>query len=180
MVEPFRVFLVLFTQAKYDRALLRGVARYARLHGPWVFYLSGEIPLRHVPQMEAIDRITIPREQLLGKRHKLSLPNLSQWRATGVIGRIQTPEIAGEILRLKLPLIAMELSAEQLQSKSLMAEVSEIRTNSAEAGRLAASIFWNADSSALPIAVIRAGSGRMPARGFLRASPESLLCLRGL
>jgi LacI family transcriptional regulator len=66
------------------------------------------------------------------------LPNLSQWKATGVIGRIQTPEIAVELLRSKLPLITMDLSAEQLQSKSPLAKFSEIRPNSQAAGRLAA------------------------------------------
>jgi LacI family transcriptional regulator len=138
MIEPYRVFLLLFSQAKYDRALLRGVARFARLHGPWVFSLSGEDPQIHMPQMEAVNTVTIPMEQVMGKSRRLSLPNLLRWKATGVIGRIQTPEIAAEILQSKLPLITMDLSAEQLQSKNPLAKFSEIRPNSQAAGRLAA------------------------------------------
>jgi LacI family transcriptional regulator len=141
MAQPYRVVLLLLTYAKYDRALLRGVARYARLHGPWAFFLSGEDPLVPMPQMEAVSAFTFPLEHLTGTRRKLLLPNLSRWRATGIIGRIQTPEIANEVLRSQLPLITMDLSAEQLQPNSPLSKTSEIRPNSLAAGRLAAEHF---------------------------------------
>jgi LacI family transcriptional regulator len=141
MAQPYRVVLLLFTYAQYDRALLRGVARFARLHGPWVFYLSGEDPLVPLPQVEAVSAFIFPLEHLTGGHRKLLLPNLSQWRATGIIGRIQTPEIAAEVLRSKLPLITMDLSAEQLQPNSPLSRISEIRPNSQAAGRLAAEHF---------------------------------------
>jgi LacI family transcriptional regulator len=140
-MQPYRVVLLLFTYAKYDRALLQGIARFARLHGSWAFFLSGEDPLVPMPQMESVSAITFPLEHPTGRRQKLLLPNLSQWRATGIIGRIQTPEIAKEVLRAKLPLITMDLSAEQLQSKNPLSKASEIRPNSLAAGRMAAEHF---------------------------------------
>ncbi|MBN2579156.1 MAG: DNA-binding transcriptional regulator [Pirellulales bacterium] len=141
MAQPYRIVLLLFTYAKYDRALLRGVARYARLHGPWAFYLSGEDPLVPLPQVEAFSVVTLPPEHLMGRRRKLLLPNLSRWRATGIIGRIQTAEITSEVLRSELPLITMDLSAEQLQPENPLSKTSEIRPDSPAAGRLAAEHF---------------------------------------
>jgi LacI family transcriptional regulator len=141
MFEPYRVVLLLFTEAKYDRALLRGVARYARLCGPWLFYLSSEDPRLAVPQLEAFNSIALPRRPAADGRRKGLLHNLDQWRATGVIGRIQTAETAGQLLRSKLPLITMDLSAQQLRPKSPLSKVSEIRPDSTAAGRLAAEHF---------------------------------------
>ena len=39
-----RVVLLMSPGVGYDRGLLRGIARYARNHGPWVFFLAGDQP----------------------------------------------------------------------------------------------------------------------------------------
>jgi LacI family transcriptional regulator len=141
MSEPYRVVLLLFTCAKYDRALLRGVARYARLYGPWVFYLSSEDLRISLPLLEAFSLTEIPGKHSTGKQRKTSLPDLTEWRGTGIIGRVQTAEAAGQVLRSKLPLITMDLSTEQLRPSSPLSRVSEIRPDSVAAGRLAAEHF---------------------------------------
>jgi LacI family transcriptional regulator len=38
MAKIRRVVLLIVTSREYDRALLRGIARYSRLHGPWTFF----------------------------------------------------------------------------------------------------------------------------------------------
>ncbi len=43
------VALLVETARSYGRAVLRGVCDYARLHGPWVFHLPTELPIRSVP-----------------------------------------------------------------------------------------------------------------------------------
>jgi len=57
-----KVILLVETSREYGRALLRGIARYSRLHGPWAFY-----------------RETGGLEQ--------AIPRLKDWGANGVITR---------------------------------------------------------------------------------------------
>ena len=51
MTDMPRVVLLMHPFAGYDRGLLEGIARYAQLHGPWVFCLAGEHP--EVPILES-------------------------------------------------------------------------------------------------------------------------------
>ena len=51
MTDMPRVVLLMHPFAGYDRGLLEGIARYAQLHGPWVFCLAGEHP--EVPMLES-------------------------------------------------------------------------------------------------------------------------------
>jgi len=61
-----RVALLIETSPEYGRDVLRGVMRYARLHGHWAFHITpGDF-------MQAV-------------------PKVKQWGGTGVIARIETP-----------------------------------------------------------------------------------------
>src|SRR5258708_1361315 len=40
MARPPKVALLIETSSSYGRGLLRGISRYARLHGPWSFFLE--------------------------------------------------------------------------------------------------------------------------------------------
>ena len=51
MTSTPRVVLLMHPFAGYDRGLLEGIARYAQLHGPWVFCVAGEH--RGVPMPES-------------------------------------------------------------------------------------------------------------------------------
>jgi LacI family transcriptional regulator len=66
---------------------------------------------------------------------------LRDLRATGFIGRVQSPQIEKTLLKSRLPVVALDLSEEQLTSPELMSRVSEIIPNSHKAGRLAAEHF---------------------------------------
>ena len=90
MARTPKVALLIETSRGYGRALLRGIVRYARLHGPWGFYVTpGDF------------------EQVL--------PRMRSWGGTGIIARIETPEVARAILDSGLPTIALDLSADQLR-----------------------------------------------------------------
>ena len=108
-----RVALLVETSLGYGRALLRGVMRYARLHGPWAFYLQP------------------------GDLHQL-LPKMEEWGGTGIIARIETSEVARAVLAARLPTIALDLNQEQLDPKNPLSRLSEVRPDSHKAGRLAA------------------------------------------
>ncbi len=58
-----KIALLIETARGYGRALLRGVVRYGRLHGPWGFYVT-------------------PGDFAQG------LPQMRLWGGTGIIARI--------------------------------------------------------------------------------------------
>ena len=108
-----RVALLIETARGYGRDVLRGVVRYARLHGPWSFYLTpGDF--------------------------KQAVPKIKQWGGTGIIARIETPEIGKALLATKLPLVALDLSQSQLKPGSPFRRCSELSSDSRRAAQLAA------------------------------------------
>ncbi len=108
-----RVALLIETSREYGREVLRGVMRYARLHGPWAFYITpGDF-------MQAV-------------------PKIKQWGGTGIIARIETPAVGKALLATKLPIVAMDLNVAQLGSGSLLSRCSELSSDSSHAAELAA------------------------------------------
>lgn len=107
------VVLLIETARGYGRDLLRGIVRYARLHGPWAFHITpGDF--------------------------KQAVPRITQWGGTGIIARIETPEIGRALLATRLPLIALDLSEPQRTPPSPLAAVSEVSSDSRRAAQLAA------------------------------------------
>jgi len=134
-----RIALLMSSSAGYERGLLRGIARYGRQHGPWVFLLAGTQP--GIPVSDAT--ITKPRtkpartKNVSGGRRCPSC-NLRELGVTGIIGRLHSPRTADAVLASGLPAIAMDLTDEQLLPSSPLSRLSEIRPDSPKAGRLAA------------------------------------------
>lgn len=113
MAEPRKVALLIETARGYGRGVLRGVVRYASLHGNWSFYITpGDL------------------EQ--------ALPAMRQWGGTGILARISTPRIAAAILKSGLPTVALDLSESQLAPENPLSRLSELVTDSEQAGRLGA------------------------------------------
>jgi LacI family transcriptional regulator len=83
MGAPFRVAVLLDTASSYGRGLVRGVARYARLRGPWSFFIAPEAPGR------ALDR-------------------LRGWRAQGVIARVRSRAQRDAIAELRVPALDLD------------------------------------------------------------------------
>lgn len=113
MSETPKVALLIETARGYGRQMLRGIVRYARLHGPWGFYVTpGDF------------------EQ--------ALPKMQQWGGTGIIARIETSQIAKAILDSGLPTIALDLSEQELKPPHPLSRFSEVSSDSAGAARMAA------------------------------------------
>lgn len=108
-----RVALLVETSLGYGRRFLRGVNRYARLHGPWGFYIT-PADLRQV------------------------LPRMAEWGGTGIIARLETPQLAKAVLATGLPTIALDLTYRQQAAGSRLACAHEVRPDSLAAGKLAA------------------------------------------
>ena len=95
------------------RALFRGIVRYSRLHGPWAFYVTpGDF------------------EQVL--------PRIKSWGGTGIIARIETPEVARAILASGLPAIALDLSEDETRAGHPLGTLSEVASDSHSTARMAA------------------------------------------
>lgn len=108
-----KVALLIETSREYGRGVLRGIVRYARLHGPWAFYVTpGDL------------------EQ--------ALPEMKHWGGTGIISRIETPRVAQAILATGLPVVALDLSEKQLAEGNPLSQIPELVTDSYHAAQLAA------------------------------------------
>jgi len=84
MRRLIRVILVVDTAREYERGLLRGIAKYAQLHGPWTFLKK-------------------PAYYLQSTKAGLSIPQLRNFQADGII-TCEGPLIQ-RILELNVPTI---------------------------------------------------------------------------
>src|SRR3954470_2593745 len=85
MVRMPKVALLVETSSSYGRGLLRGIARYAREHGPWSFFLEpggqGEVP-----------------------------PPLRGWGVDGVITLLRTRKQARRLLATRIPVVDLDFT----------------------------------------------------------------------
>lgn len=87
-----KVMLLIESSRAYERALLRGIARYSRLHGPWIFFREppfwGDPPQQSLmAQLQAVDGI-IMRECAL-------LPEILKLRKPVIVSNVITEQIPG-------------------------------------------------------------------------------------
>jgi LacI family transcriptional regulator len=107
-----KVALLVETARGYGREVLHGIVRYARLHGPWAFYVTPGDFVQSLPQME-------------------------EWGGTGIIARVETPQVAKAILATRLPVVALDLSEAHLAPGSPWSRMSQLTSDSEGAVRLA-------------------------------------------
>ena len=113
MPKTFKVALLIETARGYGREMLQGIVRYARLHGPWAFYVTpGDF------------------EQ--------AVPEMKQWGGTGIIARVETPAVARAIVASGLPAVVADLTEGQRASDHPLSQYSEIASDSESAARMAA------------------------------------------
>src|SRR5271166_984954 len=103
MTSVPKVALLLETSTEYGRGLLRGIVRYARLHGPWSLY---GLPEHLEP----------------------ALPKAKSWDCAGIIARIRTRAMANLIRATGLPCVIS--ASDEWSPARGHGNFSEIRTNS--------------------------------------------------
>ncbi|MBN2577750.1 MAG: hypothetical protein JXB10_02075, partial [Pirellulales bacterium] len=133
-----RIVLLMSPHAGYDRGVIRGIARYAREHGPWAFLLSGEqLQIVDYAGGKTVGSMAVAR--LSGDvPRRTSVLDLERLNASGIIGRLYSRSITEAALASGLPIVAMDLAEEQAADANLVGRVSEIRPDSHKAGRMAA------------------------------------------
>ena len=113
MREIPRIILLVETARGFGRELLRGIARYARLHGPWSFHIT-------------------PGD------YEQALPKLKDWAGTGIIARIPNDNVAKAVIQAGVPTIALGLTDAQLRPENPLSQLSELSSDAVEVARLAA------------------------------------------
>jgi LacI family transcriptional regulator len=108
-----KVALLVETSRGFGREMLRGIARYAQLHGPWSFHITAGDFDHDVPKMK-------------------------QWGGSGIIARIPNERVAKAILDADLPTIALGLTDEQMRPDSPLSAFSELSSDAREVARIAA------------------------------------------
>lgn len=116
MVRIPKVILLLETSRGYGRGLLRGIAKYANLHGPWSFYRDEELFYRKSSNRSLLSR-------------------LKKWDADGIVMR--EPKESREILALGLPTIMSPFTTEQFP------EIPKFLVDCDAVGRMAAEHLLN-------------------------------------
>jgi LacI family transcriptional regulator len=109
--DPPEVTLLTETSTEYGRALLRGVLRYSRLHGPWSLYV--------VP--EHLDK---------------SLPTKGSWPGDGILARVGSPEMRRRIRASRLPSVVSTMY--EAEEPRVGPKSGEIRTDCDAISRMAA------------------------------------------
>ncbi|MHC4124454.1 MAG: DNA-binding transcriptional regulator [Planctomycetota bacterium] len=105
-----KIALLVSTERRFGRDLLAGIAKYAKIHGPWVFY-------REPPDYMCIDS-------------KKRLARLKEWGPDGIIARETI--IIDKIISLNIPTIAAPYG------EKLIPGVPNIITKGTETGKMAA------------------------------------------
>jgi LacI family transcriptional regulator len=85
VARPPKVALLIETASSYGRGLLRGIARYARLHGPWSFFLE-------------------PGAQ------EETPPPIRDWGVDGVITLFRTRRQARRTLATRIPVVDLDFT----------------------------------------------------------------------
>jgi LacI family transcriptional regulator len=108
-----KVILLLEAARGFDRGLLRGISRYASLHGPWIFYRE-------------------PPRYLRAGRNLNSLAEMKEWAAEGMI----CPAVRlREARELGVPCVIYGVNED-------LRDFASIVSDNAGAGRLAARHLW--------------------------------------
>ena len=100
---------------EYNHGLLRGISKYSNLHGPWAFYSWYE-----------------------DIKEKLTMPQVRNWGANGIIAHFKDTAVAQEIARMKLPTV---LASDELPVPSKNLPYIEI--DAVELGTMAAEYLLN-------------------------------------
>ncbi len=81
MAGRLRIALLIGSAREYRRDLLRGIAAYARIHGPWTFYHQENTPRDNLPDW------------------------MDSWTGDGIIGRFESRTLLEQIRRFEVPIV---------------------------------------------------------------------------
>lgn len=111
----FKIILLIDFAEEYSKGLLKGIARYSREHGPWVFC-----------------RMPLYQRETIGVKGILEWAQ--EWGADGIIGQLYNDPDIQKIVDAGIPVIAQDF-------KERFTEIPNITGAHEEAGRMGAEYF---------------------------------------
>jgi LacI family transcriptional regulator len=108
-----KVALLIETSRGFGREMLRGIARYAQLNGPWSIHITAGDYEQVVPKMKS-------------------------WGGMGIIARIPNERVAKAIVDADVPTIAIGLTDEQMSPDSPLSKFSELSSDPDTVAKMAA------------------------------------------
>lgn len=87
-----KVMLLIEASRGYERALLRGIARYSRLHGPWIFLREAPFWERR-PHQALVDQLKTVDGVIM--RECSYMPEILKLRVPAIVSNYATERIAG-------------------------------------------------------------------------------------
>ncbi|MBN1125870.1 MAG: substrate-binding domain-containing protein [Sedimentisphaerales bacterium] len=115
-----KVIIVVEASTAYGRGILRGIAKYSRLHGPWSINMD---------PWEIYNR---------------ELPRMVDWQGEGIIARVSSEKVAEKILNNHLPTVTLASDSTKRLSavkKDHWAVIPRVITSSRAIGAMAAEHF---------------------------------------
>jgi LacI family transcriptional regulator len=112
-----QVAVLLESSHGVSRAMLQGILKYVRVHGPWSISTA------------------------VGGTRDLKLPDLRHWKGSGILGRVTTDALARDIAATRLPAVLFNPGDAYLRPTHPLAACSRTQSDSAAIGRLAAEYF---------------------------------------
>ena len=112
-----QVAVLLEASLGISRLMLTGILNYVRVYGPWSLNIAG------------------------GGTRDLKLPDLRQWRGSGIIGRATTDAIARDIASAPLPTVLFNPCDAYLAPSHPLSACGRTQSDSPAIGRLAAEYY---------------------------------------
>ncbi len=97
--------------------MLRGIMDYTRLHGPWSLYLNS------------------------GGPNEQKMPDLREWRGSGIIARVPNAQVAADIVAARVPTVLIDPLDDYLAPGQPLARYSRFQGDSVQIARRAADHF---------------------------------------
>jgi len=113
MRDVHKVALLIDTSRGCGREFLLGIARYARLYGPWNF-------------------------EVMPGDYRQVVSKLKRWGGTGIIARISDRRVAQAVVDANVPTIALGLTDEQMRGDHPLSKFSSVSSDPLEVSKLAA------------------------------------------
>lgn len=109
-----KVAILLATQAKMSRDIRNGILKYVQQRGPWIIHF------------------------IEGRIDEQRLSDLTAWGCSGIIGRLQTPELVRMIVNSRVPLVISYMSPNSVPIESYSKRHARICNDNLAIGRMAA------------------------------------------
>lgn len=109
-----QVAILLESSHEISRGMMRGILEYVRIYGPWTLHM------------------------IAGGANDQRMPDLKEWKGSGIIARIPNPESAEDIVHARLPTILVDPFDRYLDQKHPLSKCPRVQCNSEAVAIMAA------------------------------------------